>query len=377
MPPALEKPATEAFANTRVRLLAYRPFGAFRLLLASLVVFQHFTANAAPDPLHDLALGLSPGSSAVLVFFALSGFVIAEAVQRFYLQKPLAFIGNRLLRIVPHFILAVILSIAVHYAFFSFGILRDARDQVFEPGFSAAFSPAALTANLAAFLPIPIRRWAPFDFLSIAWAVRIEMAFYLAVFGALLAAAWSRFFARNLLALMAACATLAYAAALFGLAPVKLGLVAYFAFGYALYAALSGGQAARWFALACIPAMQMNFLQHPIYLELPGIDLNHTFDGLLTAGLLAAMVMLARTNLSRLRRLDQALGEITFPLYLYHIPAMIVVLSLTEGYSMPAYLSGIGLSFVVAYAMSRLIDPQVGRLRDRLRGRSLAAALRG
>ena len=68
--------------------LAYRPFGAFRLLLAGLVVFQHFTANAAPAWWHDRFIGLSPGSAAVLVFFAMSGFVIGEAADRIYHARP-------------------------------------------------------------------------------------------------------------------------------------------------------------------------------------------------------------------------------------------------------------------------------------------------
>lgn len=375
MTEVLDVTLTASRAETAIRPLAYRPFGAFRLLLASLVVLQHFNANAAPLPLHDLALGLSPGSSAVLVFFALSGFVIAEAVERFYRRKPFAFIANRLLRIMPHFVLAVMLSVALHYAFFSLNTLRDAWEQVFGPEFHTAFAPVALIANFVAFLPIPVRRWAPFDFLSIAWAVRIEMAFYLAVFGTLLAAGRFRFFARNFLAVMGAGAAVIFAAALFGLAPAKAGLVAYFAFGYALHAAISGRRAAGWFGLACLPAMLLNFLQHPIYTDMAGTKFNYTFDAVLTAGLLIAMIVLSRMNPSRLRLLDQALGEITFPLYLYHIPVMIFVLSVTQGYSMPAYLSGIALSFAVSYAMSRLIDPVVAGWRDRLRGRTLAAAL--
>ncbi len=95
--------------------LAYRPFGAFRLLLAGLVVFQHFTANAAPAWWHDRFIGLSPGSAAVLVFFAMSGFVIGEAADRIYHARPGAFLFNRFLRIAPHFAIAMSASIALHY----------------------------------------------------------------------------------------------------------------------------------------------------------------------------------------------------------------------------------------------------------------------
>lgn len=68
--------------------LQYRPFGAFRLLLDGLVVFQHFTAHAAPVWWHDRFTGLLPGSAVVFVFFAMSGFVIGEAVDRIYHARP-------------------------------------------------------------------------------------------------------------------------------------------------------------------------------------------------------------------------------------------------------------------------------------------------
>jgi peptidoglycan/LPS O-acetylase OafA/YrhL len=77
----------------------YRYFGSFRLLLAMLVMEQHFVADLAPAP---LAIALAPyafGNVAVLVFFALSGFVITEAVDSIYRGRPGAFLTNRLLRI--------------------------------------------------------------------------------------------------------------------------------------------------------------------------------------------------------------------------------------------------------------------------------------
>ena len=86
----------------------YRYFGGFRLLLAMLVMTQHFGADLCAGPAGGGPGALHAGSVAVLVFFALSGFVITEAVDLVYRNRPGPFLTNRLLRIVPHFLLAVV-----------------------------------------------------------------------------------------------------------------------------------------------------------------------------------------------------------------------------------------------------------------------------
>jgi hypothetical protein len=53
----------------------YRYFGGFRLVLAALVMIQHFAADLAPAPLAAALAPYAVGSMAVLAFFALSGFV--------------------------------------------------------------------------------------------------------------------------------------------------------------------------------------------------------------------------------------------------------------------------------------------------------------
>ena len=75
-----------------------------------------------------------PGSLAVLAFFALSGFVIAEAADVAYRGRPVAFLGNRLLRIVPHFVLAMMISIILQGYFFAAGMLHVERYAPPPPG---------------------------------------------------------------------------------------------------------------------------------------------------------------------------------------------------------------------------------------------------
>jgi hypothetical protein len=69
------------------------------------------------------------------------------------------------------------------------GTLRVARDVSITPSFAGAFGLRDILLNCVGFLPIPLRNLAHYDFLDVAWAVRIEMAFYLAVFFILTASA--------------------------------------------------------------------------------------------------------------------------------------------------------------------------------------------
>jgi peptidoglycan/LPS O-acetylase OafA/YrhL len=347
----------------------YRHFGAFRLLLAILVMFQHFTANAAPQALRDAMQLYWGGDIAVLIFFCLSGFVIAEAVDCVYFERPVAFILNRFIRIVPHFIAAILLSICLHYVFFSLGTLRVGRDVSITPDFANAFGLRDILLNCVGFLPIPLRNLAHYDFLDVAWAVRIEMAFYLAVFFILVAIArfsWPRFVG---LAVMAAGAVLLYGLSATGLLPPKIGLVAYFAFGYSLYVATTGNRTAFWFSCACVPAILIHFAKHPNYTVTPSVGRDLTTDFLMLGLLLTVMIFLACNRFARFRQADRFLGEITYPLYMYHVNVLVFLLSMTAGYHYGIYLAGMVLSVLVAYAVSATLDPLVNRLRDRIRGR--------
>src|SRR5271165_2151975 len=65
----------------------YRHFGGFRLVLAALVMLQHFAADLAPEQLAKVFAPYALGGMAVLVFFAMSGFVITEAVDCVYRER--------------------------------------------------------------------------------------------------------------------------------------------------------------------------------------------------------------------------------------------------------------------------------------------------
>lgn len=350
---------------------SYRHFGAFRLLLACLVVFQHFTANAAPEAFREAMALYWGGNIAVLIFFCLSGFVIAEAVHCIYFEKPISFIANRLLRIVPHFLIAVLISITFHYIFFAAGDLRVARDMPITPSFGESFNVADIVLNCIGFLPIPLNKLTHYDFLDVAWAVRIEMAFYLAVFLILTVVhllSWPRTYG---LVLMVGTAVLLYAVAAVGLLPPKVGLVVYFAFGYSLYFAANGSRIAKYLSIAWIPAMVVHFIQQPNYTGTKPMGRDLTADLLMFGLLLTTMVFLACNRIRGFRRVDRFLGDLTYPLYMYHINVLVVLMSLTTGYHYLVYAAGMSLSIVIAYAFSIAVDPFVNRLRDWIRGRKV------
>ncbi|WP_298957951.1 acyltransferase [uncultured Methylobacterium sp.] len=352
--------------------LAYRPFGAFRLLLAVKVLQQHFLANLAPAGLAQAAQPYEIGSVSVLVFFALSGFVICEAADRVYGGRPGAFLANRLLRIVPLFVAATVLAIAVCWLFHALGTLRLDRSGAGLP--AGALSARNLALNLLGFLPFS-NVAATFNLVPVAWAVRLEMLFYLAVAVALglswLARrldrpAWT--FARTSLAVAALSAPLFVLAVLRRL-PETFALAPYFWFGGALYFAVAGrSRGAAAVVAVSLGAIVWEFAARPGQHSGLGFERAVAVQFALLLGLLAAIAGLARLRIGGLARTDRALGDLTYALYLSHCAVMVAVLSVTTGFTLPGYLAGLALGVPVALGLHRLIEPAVDRARDAIRG---------
>jgi peptidoglycan/LPS O-acetylase OafA/YrhL len=355
----------------------YRFFGGFRLLLAALVMAQHFGADLAPAP---LAVALAPfavGNDAVLVFFALSGFVITEAVDSVYRQRPGAFLTNRLLRIVPHFVLAVAFAMLAHELFRLAGGVRLWRSQPSFP--DDAFALRNVLLNFLEIVPMG-RRMLQYDFLTITWAIRVEMAFYVAMFGCIVIGRrlpWPRGFALTggVLALVLLPAVW-LAVHRFGLE--MLMYTPYFAFGAALYFATVGSRVGRLIALLCVPIMLWQFVGDQVRIvPIQGIPLSLTGNLTVLIILLTVMTVLAFVPIARGRSIDRMLGNLTYPLYLYHEVVLIVVLTFTTGYAYSTLAMGFALSFASAAMMMALVDPAVTRYRDRIRGKALHPARTG
>jgi peptidoglycan/LPS O-acetylase OafA/YrhL len=353
----------------------YRHFGAFRLLLAVLVVLQHFWANLAPEELTLSRQPLEVGSIAVLVFFCLSGFVIFEAADRIYQDKPIAFFANRLLRIVPHFLLAMSIAIFLCFTFFMDGTLRLARDLVFFG--DSAFAVQNIILNLFGFLPF-FNRGMSYDFIEIAWAIRVEMFFYILVAATLVVVRTTRLIGTERWDLFSVGFWVSvlfvplFVMAMLGKAPVMFQLEPYFVFGCSLYSiAKCGSRSAQVIAGISLIGIVWQFLALPRQHPALGFERDVDVQFIMLFLLLAMMVGLAFVNFNKLRRLDRFLGDVTYPLYVSHINVMILLLSVTVGYSYTILYVGLAGSLLVAWAAHAVVDPAAARFRDFVRGRSL------
>jgi peptidoglycan/LPS O-acetylase OafA/YrhL len=356
----------------------YRYFGGFRLLLAALVMAQHFGADLAPAP---LALALAPfavGNVAVLVFFALSGFVITEAVDSVYRQRPVAFLTNRLLRIVPHFVLAVALAMLAHALFRLAGGVRLWRSQPSFP--DDAFGLPNVLLNFMEIVPLG-KRMLQYDFLTITWAIRVEIAFYVAMSACIVIGRrlpWSRGGFALAAGALAVLLLPAVWLAVHRSGPEMLMYTPYFAFGGALYFATVGSRIGWLTALLCVPIMLGQFVGDELRIvPIQGIPLSLTGNLIALIALLALMTGLAFVPISGGRSVDRMLGNLTYPLYLYHEVVLIVVLTFTTLYAYSTLAMGFALSLATAALMMALVDPAMNRYRDRIRGKALYPAGEG
>ncbi|BBE73342.1 acyltransferase family protein [Oharaeibacter diazotrophicus] len=362
---------------------SYAPFGAFRLALAALVMLQHVAAQLAPAAFLDAVAPYEFGSTAVLVFFVLSGYVIADATQLVYARRPVAFLANRAMRILP--------SYAVALAVFG---LAAATTLALGGAVSADGTPLALAdladpriwaLNLAAALPGGERLAgdAPVPALIVVvWAVRIEMAFYVAWFALLLAARIARIDFDRLLTWAGVALLAASLVAFERTAGSTPAFVPFFVLGVTLQR-LAGRSAAAdrlvTLGLVAIATAAMALSTARIADLPPTIgDTGHFRDGpaqvALFGGLVILMFALATIRLpgrSAAAALDRRIGEQTYPLYLNHDTALMMV-GAVLGAGVFASLLGAIAGLVLSVGVARLTEPVIGLARDRIRGRRLA-----
>ncbi len=334
----------------------YRPFGALRLGLALLVVAQHFQ-HLLPEDQRTAFHRLGLGAVAVAVFFAISGFVVAEANAVFYPRRPGAFLANRLLRVVPPYFAALALSVLVHTALWQAG-----RLSLWDYHLAGIpLRPSVLLGGVLGLVPgMNTGRLAEdFEFIPFVWTLRVEMAFYLAAAALLWAA--------PRLAPWAVAATLA-ASAIFLThgQPGLLSTVPMFLVGVAWWARPHRG----W--LACLA----------VSVVLAGIGFaswrQHFFPVLpvqlaLTLGLATLAAGLSRHAMPPAwRAWDRRLGDLSYPLYLNHYALGILLSSLTSARGWPIYAAGMVASVGLAWVMGQGVDRRLQAWRTRIRGASVA-----
>lgn len=351
--------------------LAYRPLGAFRFVLALLVMLQHFT-NIAPAGFTALVAPLHLGSMAVLVFFAVSGFVIAEAIEAHYRDRPGAFLTNRAIRIYPPLLAALAAAFVVYgLLLLTYGSITHPKADIAAPLGWEILAPRSLVANLASLLPLPRGDGGDaFRFISVAWSIRVEFMFYFVMAAALLLPA--RFYRPGLVAGTVVGMSV-FAVHFRGIGPQFLQFIPYFVYGVALFYALSGHRAAWCLVVIGLAgcAVQASVIGLPASDganngALATMQVATVRDATLGA-LLLMIPLLAGLSAGRFEALDRALGDLSYPLYLNHCLALPIVRSLWGSVSTEGLMIVSAAMIAFSVAMYLVIEPALDGLRSRIR----------
>ena len=373
----------------------YRFLGSFRMLLATMVVVFHL-GSLLPDARRQALIHYEIGTNAVLVFFAISGYVIASAYASFYLGRPWAFIANRCLRLYPTYLIALLIFVVVVH-------LSDGIINIKNPDTHGSYASDITLGNVLAnaLLIVPFSNAVTgvdaHAFLSIAWAVRVEFLFYLVFFGLCLVALYLRWPPERALAFSFGPLVALFVVQQLGVEPSQFQFIPYFAFGVAVqmlevrligleaagrsrraslgeYRARIFGPAAA--ALISLALISWNHLSRPSFHTADGYERYVMPQYLLLLVLLAAFVAqiwLSHTHkeqLARFASLDKWLGELTYPLYLNHAIVVLALMAIV-GPSIFASIGGVVASIAFAVLVSVLTEPHIARLRERIRGRPL------
>lgn len=353
---------------------SYHPFGTLRFLLALMVVVSH-SVELGGEAMISVLRPLGLGNIAVMVFFVLSSFIIAEAVEIVYKDRIRDFLVNRGLRIFPPYFAALLASIVVHL-----WLASDAPIRFFDYEFmpEGIFSPQNYLENtlyIFVLYGLGYLGLAPdYAFVRYVWAVRVELHFYLAyafvcwsmtcklcgliIRQYMLLIAFVLISVLFILALTTKASVLNY----FGFAP-------YFMLGVALqrWVKHRGSDVACAIVL-CIVMMVIHFVDYVS--ASPG---NYVMGPVLLLLLLIASILkLARLECSpQLKALDRWLGDLSYPVYLNHYAVTIAFLTLFSDAGMAVFWGCIAASLVFSYLMALLTEPVTKSLRAKVRGFSV------
>jgi len=302
--------------------------GSYRLLLAVMVVFAH-SAWSLGAVIHA-----APGVTAVLCFFVVSGYLITLTIELNYTRDVLRYAINRFLRIYPTFWISMLVAVA---AILSIGATNVA------PSFYVDWTWSNI---LRCVLIAPAygdnATWGP---IPVGWTLQIEVCFYV-LMGLLYFAIGRLPSARRHTAVILLCAgALTLHVAI--IATTRLWwsngvlFIPFFAAG-TLAAVISRTYAHRnvRFMGAALLIVALGLCLHILarwssgrYIEAGLLTVDPTAAGnghplgtpiafVVLCGLF--FVLLSTTTSSRfasLRRIDTALGELTYPLYTLHFTA--------------------------------------------------------
>ncbi len=361
---------------------AYRLFGGFRLLLALMVVVSH-THRLAGEAFSGWIGKFGLGNMAVMTFFVLSGFVIAEANELFYNRRTGAFLINRLLRIFPPYLVALAFSILLHLGV---SLIKPLEFYDIIPHEELMFSWRNILRNIFALCYIYSATWfnldASYAFVRYYWAVAVELHLY---YGAAFI-----YFVRSLLERLVNSGSMLMRLYLpwcfvvfvagFCLAHFRQNAVywyflfgSYFALGMSVYYWRRPGGNKMLCAIAIVVGWafaNLHFfsyqIRNPASPVLPCVII---FNVLLVAFFLLS----GMTASGKWRIFDRKAGDLSYPVYLNHYAVSIVFLSLFGQHRDPVlvFAGGIVASLAISRLANAITDPLTRSLRNRLRGTAL------
>jgi peptidoglycan/LPS O-acetylase OafA/YrhL len=330
--------------------VTYRPFGAIRFGLALLVVAGHaawLTGSASTWLDHSRA-----ASASVLAFFILSGFVISEAAVSFYHDRPWAFVVNRALKILPAFVGALLVSVALHLWMSVDGRLSDGAAFLGKGEPQDVWSASNLLVNVFSVLPLDpdfTHRFVghePYLFVRYVWAVGVECLFYAAVAVTLLAFSTRR-------------------VVLWGLPAVTLLVI--------VASANHFQQFALYFPLGSVLFFSVRERSTRLYLAaalLAVVIAPHALAFTSAAAVVGlALFVVGLVGVSGLRvsasmrDIDRRLGDLSYTLYLNHFAVLVLFSAYVGERGLEVWLLAVGASLGLAELAHRLFERPVGQLR--------------
>lgn len=345
-----------------------RPLGLFRFCLALSVLVHHFGINFLPSLPASYVIYLQPGTIGVYIFLFLSSYIIMTVAVGPYFDKPLGFIKNRALRILPELFLSLIFAIGVQYFLFNYGYEAE---RYYVPTSSDAFSLHNIAMNFLVLYPYPnpITTW---DFVIVFWSVKYEIIFYLLVF-IYLALTKNRVVVNKLetfeITMAVSCLFVITVNFFGGLAGPHLFMAQIFTFLAcgSLYFLVREGNLFRGnneiFSLA--------FIFGALAWNTKNITGSNPVVLIFCALIIASIFLLeCRVNNRKYKQIDHLCGDMSYTIFLFHVPIGSLVRNYV-GVGWPTFIIASVISLILSYVICKSMRGIFAPLRNKIRGRSL------
>lgn len=334
-----------------------------------------------PNEIANFLKPLGLGNMAVMGFFVLSGYVIAEANDIFYKNKTFNFAINRFLRIVPPFFMALLFSVLLHYMIFSYdsGLILSALQRLgdyndLNIAMSNMFTFENISANgLAIIIWVGLNKifglTTDYTFVRYAWAVIVEFEFYFiaAIFYYIHYKYNRKIFEYGLIFLIMALFAYSLVYDFEKLRPFSFA--PYFLLGIFLYYGISKKNKLAYYGGGISLLLSSYHLY--VYVSKGNISSYYILACLLIYLLFVyAIYSLSQKQFStKTKKIDKFLGDLSYPIYLNQYAIQILFLSVfIEDRGLLIFLTAVITIVIVSFTLSRVVEPLVKNVRDSVRG---------